>query len=141
MMLRECACIVAVVVCVAGMRQTTASVMQVQWRLPRHWGAGSARWKASISTVSLCVLPHAVLGSAPFVPCFLRSVACVRAGRRACAALWDAERVRVSCCCFLMCGMDATGNRIGDAGAVAIAKALESGQCKLKSLDLSGESA
>ena len=69
MMLSECACIVAVVVvCVAGMRQATASVTQVQWRLPRHWRAGSASWRALISGVSLCVLPRAVLGSAPFVP-------------------------------------------------------------------------
>ena len=30
-------------------------------------------------------------------------------------ALWDAERLRVSCCCVLMCGMDATDNGIGDA--------------------------
>ena len=45
--------------------------------------------------------------------CFLRSVACVRAEWRACVALLDAERLRVSCCCFLMCGMDATVNRIG----------------------------
>ena len=55
-------------------------------------------------------------------------------------ALLDAERLRVSCCCFLMCGMDATGNRIGEAGGVALAKALESGQCQLKSLDLGCES-
>ena len=55
-------------------------------------------------------------------------------------ALLDAERLRVTCCCFLMCGMDVTGNGIGDAGAVALAKALESGQCQLKSLDLHGES-
>ena len=55
-------------------------------------------------------------------------------------ALLDAERLRVSCCCFLMCGMDATGNEIGDAGGVALAKALESGQCQLESLDLNGES-
>ena len=39
-----------------------------------------------------------------------------------------------------MCGVDATDNGIGDAGAVALAKALESGQCQLKSLDLNGES-
>ena len=39
-----------------------------------------------------------------------------------------------------MCGMDATVNGIGDAGAVALAKALESGQCQLQSLDLRGES-
>ena len=56
-------------------------------------------------------------------------------------ALLDAERLRVSCCCCLMCGMDATDNGIGDAGAVALGKALESGQCQLKSLDLSCESA
>ena len=55
-------------------------------------------------------------------------------------ALLDAERLRVSCCCFLMCGMDATATDIGDAGAVALAKALESGQCQLESLFLSGES-
>ena len=40
----------------------------------------------------------------------------------------------------MMCGWDAPDNRIGDAGAVALAKALESGQCQLKSLILSGES-
>ena len=40
-----------------------------------------------------------------------------------------------------MCGMDATVNDIGDAGAVALAKALESGQCKLESLNLARESA
>ena len=40
-----------------------------------------------------------------------------------------------------MCGMDATVNRIGEAGAVALAKALESGQCKLESLHLESESA
>ena len=55
-------------------------------------------------------------------------------------ALLDAERLWVSCCCFLMCGMDATGNDIGEAGAVALAKALESGQCQLESLGLYGES-
>ena len=54
-------------------------------------------------------------------------------------ALLDAERLRVSCCCFLMCGMDATGNHIGEAGAVALAKALESGQCQLKDLNLECE--
>ena len=37
----------------------------------------------------------------------------MRAEWRACVALLDAERLRVSCCCFLMCGMDATDNRIG----------------------------
>ena len=40
-----------------------------------------------------------------------------------------------------VCGWDAVDNRIGDAGAVALAKALESGQCKLESLNLDGESA
>ena len=35
-----------------------------------------------------------------------------------------------------MCGWDAADNSIGDAGAVALAKALESGQCKLEGLDL-----
>ena len=39
-----------------------------------------------------------------------------------------------------MCGWDASDNRIGDEGAVALAKALESGQCQLKSLILYGES-
>ena len=36
------------------------------------------------------------------------------------------------------CG--AAGNGIGEAGGVAVAKALESGNCKLTSLDVSGES-
>ena len=36
-------------------------------------------------------------------------------------ALLDAERLRVSCCCFLMCGMDATDNRIGDVVADRVA--------------------
>ena len=39
-----------------------------------------------------------------------------------------------------MCGWDASGNGIGDAGAVALAKALESGQCQLQSLVLACES-
>ena len=38
----------------------------------------------------------------------------------------------------LCCG--ATGNVIGEAGGVAVAKALESGNCKLTSLDVFGES-
>ena len=50
------------------------------------------------------------------------------------------------CACALLlllcvCGWDAVGNNIGEAGAVALAKALESGQCKLESLNLEGESA
>ena len=36
------------------------------------------------------------------------------------------------------CG--AAGNGIGEAGAVAVSKALESGNCKLTSLNVSGES-
>eukprot|EP01043_Picozoa_sp_COSAG02_P092963 COSAG02_NODE_29519_length_567_cov_3.955128_1_plen_149_part_01 len=93
--------------------------------------------------MSLCVLPHAVLGSAPFVPAgMLLSVGgvCACGVEGVCGAVLDAERLRVSCCCFLMCGMDATGNRIGNEGALALAKALESGQCQLKSLNLSSES-
>ena len=39
-----------------------------------------------------------------------------------------------------MCGMDATDNDIGDAGAVALGETLGSGQCQLKSLVLAGES-
>ena len=39
-----------------------------------------------------------------------------------------------------MCGWDVAGNGIGEAGAVALAKALESGQCTLKSLNLDGQS-
>ena len=46
-----------------------------------------------------------------------------------CAAVFDG-----------MCGWDASGNGIGDAGAVALAKALGSGQCQLKSLNLGCES-
>ena len=76
------------------MRQATTSARQVQWRLPRHWRAGSASWRTFVSSVSLCVLPHAVLGSAPFVPAGML--------------------LSVGGCCFLMCGMDATGNHIGE---------------------------
>ena len=39
-------------------------------------------------------------------------------------ALLDAERLRVSCCCFLMCGMDATGNGIGVVASDRVACAL-----------------
>ena len=45
-----------------------------------------------------------------------------------------------ACIAVCVCGWDAAGNGIGEAGAVALAKALESGQCTLNSLDLSGES-
>ena len=39
-------------------------------------------------------------------------------------ALLDAERLRVSCCCwFLMCGVDATGNGIGDVVSDRVASA------------------
>ena len=69
----------ALLMCVGGMWQTTASATQVQWRLPRHWRAGSASWRASISTVSLCVLPRALLGAAPFAPAGMLSVGGVRA--------------------------------------------------------------
>ena len=40
-----------------------------------------------------------------------------------------------------VCGWDAADNEIGEAEALALAKALESGQCKLESLNLGGESA
>ena len=40
-----------------------------------------------------------------------------------------------------VCGWDVAGNCIFEAGAVALAKALESGQCKLESLNLDCESA
>ena len=46
---------------------------------------------------------------------------------------------RADSCLRLRCG--AAGNQIGDAGALAVSKALESGNCKLTSLDLSSESA
>ena len=40
-----------------------------------------------------------------------------------------------------LCGRwDVTGNGIGNAGAAALAKALESGQCKLTRVDLYSES-
>ena len=49
--------------------------------------------------------------------------------------------VLTDCACIVVvCVWDAADNKIGDAGAVAIAKALESGQCPLQSLDLYGES-
>ena len=41
-------------------------------------------------------------------------------------------------CVRLCCG--AAGNKIGEAGALAVSKALESGNCKLTSLDVGGES-
>ena len=41
-------------------------------------------------------------------------------------------------CLWLCCG--AAANGIGEAGAVALSKALESGNCKLTSLDVGGES-
>ena len=43
------------------------------------------------------------------------------------------------CGAVLMCGWDASDNNIGEAGAVALAKALESGQCQLKELNLCSE--
>ena len=46
---------------------------------------------------------------------------------------------RADSCLRLRCG--AAGNRIGDAGVLAVSKALESGNCKLTSLNLYGESA
>ena len=48
----------------------------------------------------------------------------MRAEWRACAALLDAERLRVSWCCFLMCGMDATANGIGVVVSDRVACAL-----------------
>ena len=39
-----------------------------------------------------------------------------------------------------MCGCYVADNGIADAGLVALAKALESGQCELESLNLAGES-
>ena len=48
--------------------------------------------------------------------------------------------MRVHCCCCCVCGWDAADNGIGEAGAVALAKALESGQCTLESLNLQRES-
>eukprot|EP01043_Picozoa_sp_COSAG02_P076494 COSAG02_NODE_16278_length_1096_cov_10.225677_2_plen_59_part_00 len=44
------------------------------------------------------------------------------------------------CTAVLMCGLGASGNRIGDAGGVAVAKALGSGQCQLLSLFLTSKS-
>merc|ERR1719218_279873 len=40
------------------------------------------------------------------------------------------------CVAVLMCGWDASDNNIGEAGAVALAKALASGQSQLQSLNL-----
>ena len=39
-----------------------------------------------------------------------------------------------------VCVWDASDNGIGEAGAVALAEAVTSGQCQLTSLDVSGES-
>ena len=69
----------ALLMCVGGMWQTTASATQVQWRLPRLWRASSASCRSSLSTVSLCVLPRALLGAAPLAPAGMLSVGGVRA--------------------------------------------------------------
>ena len=53
-----------------------------------------------------------------------------------CAACESGKRA--DSCLRLCCG--AAGNRIGEAGAVAVSKALESGNCKLTSLNVYGES-
>ena len=45
---------------------------------------------------------------------------------------------RADSCVCLCCG--AAANSIGEAGAVAVSKALESGNCKLTSLNVYGES-
>ena len=45
---------------------------------------------------------------------------------------------RADSCLRLCCGV--ADNDIGDAGAVAVSKALESGNCKLTSLNVGGES-
>ena len=45
-----------------------------------------------------------------------------------------------ACIAVCVCGWDAADNYIGEACAVALAKALESGQCTLESLDLQRES-
>ena len=45
-------------------------------------------------------------------------------------------RVRSPCVRVWLSARDGADNRIGDAGAVALAKALESGKCLLTSLDL-----
>ena len=45
---------------------------------------------------------------------------------------------RADSCLRLRCG--AADNEIGEAGALAVSKALESGNCKLTSLDVGGES-
>ena len=110
--------------------------------MPRHWRAGNASWRASISKVSLCVLPHhALLGFAPAVRCgchaFGRWCACV--GWRVVGGALMLTRCGCTAAVW-MCGWDAAGNGIGDTGAVALAKALESGQCQLKSLNLGCES-
>ena len=73
---------------------------------------------------------------------FSRLALCVH-GRGGSSAMMLSE-----CACIVaadvvvcVCGWDAAGNGIGDAGAVALAKALECGQCKLESLTVGGESA
>ena len=47
----------------------------------------------------------------------------------------------IDCACMVVvCGWAVADTRVGDAGAVALAKALESGQCQLKELVLRSES-
>ena len=55
-----------------------------------------------------------------------------------CCGVREAGCEGADSCVWLCCG--AAGNRIGDAGAVALAKALGSGNCKLTNLDVASES-
>ncbi len=81
---------------------------------------------------SMRVLPHSLLGQGLSFPQLL----CVGGGR---GRGVDADRLRVYSC-VLTCARNESANHIGDAGGVALAKALESGRCQLETLMLWGES-
>ena len=76
-------------------------------------------------------------GPAPLLPAACFPVGAVR-GLEGCSG----ASMLTDCACIAVCvcGWDAADNGIGEAGAVALAKALESGQCTLNSLDLRSES-
>eukprot|EP01052_Picozoa_sp_SAG31_P034490 SAG31_NODE_4039_length_3643_cov_51.767212_2_plen_112_part_00 len=59
-----------------------------------------------------------------------------RCGR---AVMTERPRVRCACVRVWLSARGGADNWVHDAGAVALAKALESGKCQLTSLDLSGE--
>ena len=117
----------ALLMCVAGVWQATASATQVQWRLPRHWRAGSASWRASNFAVRLRFWPSLAL---LVLRRFSRAAWFLVGAVRACTGgrQWRVDADRSCACIADVCGWGVADNSIGEAGAAALAKALESGQ-------------